>query len=236
MKWEGQKKKEGEAGGALKKNKPTGLSPRLRAVIFDLDGTIVEVPYDWSRIRADLGTQGLPILSYLDSLEEPEKSRKWELLREYEDKATRKAKLKEGTREFLRFLASRGLKKALVTNNSRQNVRFLLRKFRLEFDQVLSRESGLWKPSGAPFEEIMRRLGLKKGECAVVGDSLFDLQAAEQAGIDKVFLISRDRDKFSSLKAEVFPSLPDLEQRFERLLGNEDEAEPAKRMERNPRD
>ncbi|MDH7512180.1 MAG: HAD-IA family hydrolase [Clostridiales bacterium] len=216
MRWEGRRKRE---GAALKKNKPAVFSPRIRGVIFDLDGTIVEAAYDWSRIRADLGTSGLPILSYLDSLEEPERSRKWRLLREYEDEATRKARLKKGTREFLHFLTRRGLKKALVTNNSRRNVRFLVRKFRLEFDHVLSRESGLWKPSGAPFKEVMRKLGLKKGECAVVGDSLFDLQAAEEAGIEWVFLISQDRDKFPPSRAEVVPSLPALQRRFEMLLG-----------------
>lgn len=172
-----------------------------------------------------MGTSGLPILSYLDSLEEPERSRKWRLLQEYEDEATSKARLKEGIKDFLHFLTRRGLKKALVTNNSRDNVRFLLRKFRLEFDLVLSRESGLWKPSGAPFEEAMKRLGLKKEECAVVGDSLFDLQAAEEAGIKKVFLISRDRDKFSSSRAEVIPSAAALQQKFEMLLGNGDEGE-----------
>jgi HAD superfamily hydrolase (TIGR01509 family) len=235
MKWEGLKTKKRGERAALGKNKPGGFPLRLRGVIFDLDGTIVEVPYNWSRIRADLGTSGLPVLSYLDSLEEPERSRKWRLLREYEEKATRKAKLKKGTREFLQFLTRRGLKKALVTNNSRHNVYFLIRKFGLEFDQVLSRESGLWKPSGAPFKEIMRRLGLKKEECAVVGDSFFDLQAAEEAGIEKVFLISRDRDKFSP-RAEVIPSVSALQQKFEALLENEDEEAATKMMERNRRD
>jgi HAD superfamily hydrolase (TIGR01549 family) len=221
---------------ALKKNKPRGLPSRLRGIIFDLDGTIVEVPYDWSRIRADLGTSGLPVLSYLDSLEEPERSRKWRLLQAYEDEATKKARLKEGIKDFLHFLIRRGLKKALVTNNSRDNVRFLLRKFRLEFDLVLSRESGLWKPSGAPFKEAMRRLVLKKEECAVVGDSSFDLQAAEEAGIERVFLFSRDRAKFSSSRAEVIPSVAALQQKFETLLGNGDKGEAAKIMKRSQRD
>ena len=182
-----------------------------------------------------MGTPGLPILSYLDSLEEPERSHKWRRLHKYEDEATKKARLKEGTREFLQFLTRRGLKKALVTNNSLRNVRFLMRKFRLEFDQVLSRESGLWKPSGAPFEEVIRRLGLKKEECAVVGDSFFDLQAAKEAGIEKVFLLSQDKDKFSSSRAEVISSVAALQRRIGALLGNEDRGEAAKMVKRKPR-
>ena len=77
---------------------------KIRGVIFDLDGTIVDVPYDWPQIKLDLGTQGQPILHYLSSLEEPEKTKKWKILKKYEDEATLKATLKEGMKEFLDFL------------------------------------------------------------------------------------------------------------------------------------
>ncbi len=70
----------------------------------------------------------------------------------------------------------------------------------------------------------------------MVGDSLFDLQAAEEAGIKRVFLISLDRNRFPPSGAEVIPSLQVLQQRFEMMLGNEDEGKAAKILERNPRD
>lgn len=191
----------------------------IKGFIFDLDGTIVDVPYNWSKINAELGTQGVPILTYINGLEEPERSRKREILKRYEDEATEKAQLKKGMKEFLSFLSQKDLNKALVTNNSRQNVEFLLRKFGLEFDCVISRESGLWKPSGAPFFEVLNKLGLNKEECAVVGDSLFDVKAAKEVGISRVFLLSQDPDKFSGTGAEVFPSVEALQRRIEQLLG-----------------
>ena len=46
---------------------------KLKGVIFDMDGTVVDVPYDWIQIKTDLETQGEPILVYLNSMEEPEK-------------------------------------------------------------------------------------------------------------------------------------------------------------------
>lgn len=49
---------------------------KIKAVIFDLDGTIVDVPYDWPRIKSQLGIEGVSILSYLSRLQEPEKSQK----------------------------------------------------------------------------------------------------------------------------------------------------------------
>ena len=206
MKWEGSKS---EGNRALMK---------LKCVIFDLDGTIVDVPYDWDKIKAELETKGRPILYYLNSLEEPEKSEKWRILEKYEDEATKKAELKRGMHELLDLLNKKGIKKVVVTNNSRKNVVYLLAEFKLSFDCVISRESGLWKPSGAPFLDVMKRFGLKKEECSVIGDSPFDAKAANEAGISKVFILSENRKRFASNHAELFSSVESLKKRIEKLL------------------
>jgi len=190
---------------------------KLKGVIFDMDGTVVDVTYDWNQIRAELNTQGEPILVYLNGLEEPEKSEKWKVLEKYEREATEKARLKPGMRGFLGLLNQKAIKKALVTNNSQRNVSFLLEKFNLEFDCVISRESGLWKPSGAPFQAVLEKLGLKKEECCVVGDSHFDIKAAEEAGIPNVFILNEDKERFASMPAEVFSSVEELIERIEQL-------------------
>lgn len=191
---------------------------KLKCVIFDMDGTVVDVTYDWNQIRAELNTQGKPILVYLNGLEEPDKSEKWKVLEKYERAATERARLKPGMRGFLGLLNQKGIKKTLVTNNSQKNVSFLLEKFKLEFDCVISRESGLWKPSGAPFQAVLEKLGLKKEECCVVGDSHFDIKAAQEAGITNVFILSEDKERFASMPAEVFGSVEELMKRIEQLL------------------
>jgi len=191
----------------------------IRGVLFDMDGTIVEVPYDWPRIKSELETGGEPILSYLSGLEEPERSQKWAVLQKYEDEATRQAVLKRGMRGFLNFLAERGIKTALITNNSRKNTDILLGRFKLAFDCVLTRESGLWKPSAAPLLAALNELRLARNECCAVGDSHFDIRAAEGAGILRIFILSRDRRKFSCFKtAEIIPSAAALKKRIVPLL------------------
>jgi HAD superfamily hydrolase (TIGR01509 family) len=191
---------------------------KVRAIILDLDGTVVETPYDWTQIREELGTKGVSILTFLNALKEPERSLKWNILKKYEDEATHKAKLKKDIRPFLTFLAKRKIKRALVTNNSRKNVRFLLKKFDLKFDCVISRERGLWKPSGAPFLEVLRKLKIKKEECCVVGDSHFDIKAAKEAGIEKIFILHRDKEKFYSSGAIVVLTVNALQKKIEMLL------------------
>ncbi len=190
----------------------------IRAVIFDLDGTIVESPYNWPEIREKIGAAGQPILSYLSTLKEPEKSRQMRLLAGFEKEATKKARLKKGIKGFLSFLKKKGILIALVTNNTRKNVDFLVRKFGLQFDIILTRESGLWKPSGAPFQEVMTKLGVKPAECAVVGDSLFDLKAGQETGVKRIFLLGWGREKPTLPGAEVHPSVSSLREKFANLV------------------
>ncbi len=189
----------------------------LRGVIFDLDGTVVENAYDWPRIREELGTGQTSILAYLDSLEEPERSAKWSILERHEDRQTRNSALREGIPELLAMLRSRGVATALVTNNSRANTEFLLAKFGLTFDCVITREQGLWKPSGAPFREVLKILDLKPGECAVVGDTAFDVMAAQDAGIETVLLLSGEPEKYVDSPVEVFPDVEELIDRLDEL-------------------
>lgn len=193
-------------------------STRLKGVIFDLDGTVVENDYDWARIRQEIGTGTSSILGYLEALEEPERSAKWAILERHEAVQTLASNLRDGVPELLGMLASRRIATALVTNNSRRNTEFLLGKFGLTFDCVITRDQGLWKPSGAPFLEVLRTLGLGPGECGVIGDTRFDVLAALDAGIDSIFLLSDEPERFAGYPVEVFPAVEVLQDRLERLL------------------
>lgn len=190
----------------------------LRGVIFDLDGTVVENDYDWTRIREELGTGQTSILAYLDSLQEPERSAKWSILERHEARQTQGSVVRDGIPELLSFLRARGIATALVTNNSRANTEFLLAKFGLGFDCVITRERGLWKPSGAPFREVLRTLGLEPDECGVIGDTHFDVLAALDAGIGSIFLLSDQPERFAGFPVEVYPAVRVLESRLLELL------------------
>ncbi|MGD9347375.1 MAG: HAD-IA family hydrolase [Candidatus Aminicenantes bacterium] len=194
------------------------MRKKLKGAIFDMDGTLVDAPYDWKYIKEKLNTRGKPILTYIQALEEPEKTQKWKQLENFEKDATEKAILKEGIREFLDFLKKKGLNVALVTNNSKENVQYLLHKFDLVFDLVLSRESGLWKPSGAPFNAVLKELKLKREECCVIGDTFFDIEAAKDVGIEQVFILNEDQEKFSSTPAKVFADVKELQLHIGTLL------------------
>lgn len=186
----------------------------LQAVIFDMDGTILDVPYDWPRIKKDLQTGGQPILHHISQLSEPDRTKKWRILEGYEKRATARAVLMEGVPDLLGFLRERKVKTALVTNNSRHNVDKLLNRFKLGFDLISTRENGLWKPSGEPFLDVMRRFGVSRRQCCTIGDSLFDLLASRAAGIDCVFMVSTEPENFKDSGAVICRTIPEVHSRL----------------------
>lgn len=193
----------------------------IKLVVFDLDGTVVENDYDWPLIRRTLGVEGDSILSYLDGLPEPERSHKYSLLEEFEKQQTEQARLKPGIRQFLRDLKSRGIKTALVTNNNRENTEFLLNKFNLDFDLVITRESGLRKPGGEPFLEVMNRFGVTAEQTVVIGDTHYDVQAASRAGIDQVFILKSSMTPADPGKARLVNSFEEIKTCLEEFISPE---------------
>jgi len=180
----------------------------VEALIFDMDGTLVASSYDWSAIRRSLGVEGPSIIDALNGLPEPERGRRWAELEEIESQASERSELHDGAVELLDLLRSHGLATALVTNNTAANTERLLDRFGLRFDVVLTRDSGLWKPSGAPLVEAARRLGVVPGRCLGVGDSHFDLLAARDAGLAAVCMLHDGAGRHDGEAELAFTDIP----------------------------
>lgn len=185
-----------------------GVTDEIQAVIFDMDGTLVDSTYDWPEIRRRLGVTGASIIDDLNGLEEPDRSRKWAELEEIEREATGNARLHDGAHEVLELLSVHGLVTALVTNNNTANTRRLLARFGLRFDVVLTRDSGLWKPSGAPIREAVTQLGVLPGDCLGVGDSHYDVLAAREAGLAAVCVLHDGSGRQAGEADLVFNDIP----------------------------
>ncbi len=164
----------------------------VRAVVFDMDGTLTESHLDFDLIRRESGVpQGRPILEYMEEASAGERRRIEEVLDRHERDAAGRCVLREGTLEVLQSLASRGLRLALLTRNSAESVRVVLKRFGLEFDCWLSRHDAAPKPSPEPVLKIAERLALSPKEMLVVGDYLFDVQSGSAAGSRTAFLRTR---------------------------------------------
>lgn len=94
-----------------------------------------------------------------------------------------------GCLDALDALAARGVRLAVVTNKLEGLARTVLTELGLidRFATLIGGDTmgpGNAKPSPAPINEMMRRCG--GGRAAFVGDSIFDVQAAQAAGLPAI--------------------------------------------------
>lgn len=164
----------------------------IEAVIFDLDGTLTQPFLDFDKIRAEMGLarDAGPILEALEGLPEPERRRCLELLRLREAEAVDNSCLNPGARDALATLRAQGIPVAILTRNTQDNARRVLRRHDLTMDLVLGREEGPLKPDPRGVFTICRRLKSEPKKTLFVGDYLHDMLCAVAAGAIPVLLMS----------------------------------------------
>lgn len=96
----------------------------------------------------------------------------------------------DGIPELLDRLRENGVKTAVVSNKADYAAKELCaRYFPGMFDEVVGERVGIHrKPSPDSVNEVIRLLGATKEETVYVGDSDVDVQTAENAGIDGIFV------------------------------------------------
>ena len=181
----------------------------LKAVIFDLDGTIVAFNLDYKALRAEvrgyLIKMGVPASvlsineSMFDMLKKAEllmnnagkpKSQVQEIHKEamriadkYESEAASQTSLLPGAVEALKLLKKKNLKIGLCTNNSEKSTNLILERFKLTqfFDATVPRDNvNQIKPNPEHCEVTLKKLGVSAAESVFVGDSAVDMQGAKE--------------------------------------------------------
>ncbi len=165
------------------------MKGNIKCIIFDLDGTLFDAPYDWEAIKKTLRVpKEKTILSYIASLPTQLKKEKMQLLESFEREATEKGKLKKGVKGLLERLKSKSIKRILATNNAMKNVRYIMEKYKIDFDMVITRESGMTKPGDTAIRYVLENLHLSRTEIVLVGDSDYDVKTATLSGLQLIIV------------------------------------------------
>ncbi len=166
----------------------------VRGVVFDLDGTLVRQALDFEAIRREIGLPaGTPLLEALDRLPPAEQDRAWAILDRHELAAAAEAEVLPGVPEFLAWVDGRGLRRAVLTRNSRAAAAASLARCGLaDFDPVVSRDDAPYKPQPDGLLHICVAWGLRPVEVLMVGDYLYDVQVGRRAGT-RVALVTHGR-------------------------------------------
>jgi HAD superfamily hydrolase (TIGR01549 family) len=165
----------------------------VKAVLFDLDGVIINSPLDLGAIKRELfGDENVYIIEGLDSLPDNEKSEKEKILLERELQAASNSTVNPDAEKIFSWLEVNGLSRGIVTRNSRDVVNVICKLHGLEFDVVVAREDAPPKPAKESVLTACKELGVTPEETIMVGDYAFDIEAGHLAGCRTAFLETED--------------------------------------------
>ncbi|GAH46878.1 unnamed protein product [marine sediment metagenome] len=167
----------------------------IKAVIFDLDGTITQPYFDFDTIREEMGLErdSGPVLESMEKMTPQQRQRAEEILHFHERRAVTQSRLNAGAKQTLSALRKAGIHIGILTRNKRSNALAIARKHGLKFDAVVDREDGPVKPDAFGVLRICEQFAVMPEETLLVGDYLFDLLCAKAAGAVAVLLANHDR-------------------------------------------
>jgi len=200
------------------------------AVIFDLDGTIIDsVGIYFKIVDAVLERLGLPQVSTADLRDATEngefdwkmifpeeiKENKEEVIRNawkiveeiYPKMFFEKVKLIPGAADVLTRVSEKGLKLAVVTSTPQKNMTSKLKPLiesgisHLIREIITADDTTRKKPAADPLIECNKRLGIATGKSVYVGDTRVDIKAGKAAGTKTIGVLT-GFDDFESLKRE----------------------------------
>ncbi|GEM_PF-338379 len=159
-------------------------------IIFDMDGTLTIDALNFQDLRQRLGIElREPVLEWIAELPPEKQAAAWDALHQFEHEGALASELRAGAKPALYRLQSLGIRTALLSRNSRRSVETILGRHSLDFDHIASRDDLPMKPHPESIWRITRRLGVELHRVLMVGDYIFDIQAAQAAGVRCVLLL-----------------------------------------------
>lgn len=203
----------------------------IRAVIFDLDGTITQPYFDFDAIREEIGLcrDGEPVLEAMESMTAQQRQRTERILHHHEEKAVAASQLNPGAKETLSELRQRGIRIGVLTRNRKRNAEAVAVKHGLDFDAVVGREDGPVKPDAFGVRHLCQHFDVMPSETLLVGDYLFDLLCARSAGAVAVLIANQQqRGDFAAhadFRIQELPEVLDIIDRKHETEGPSSEEE-----------
>ena len=179
---------------------------RIEAVVFDMDGVLVDTEHLWDEVRealteewggrytpeaqeAMMGMSSPEWSRYLHEvvgLHEPPEVINAEVVRRMLERYEADLPVVPGAVEAVRRLAAAGYRLAVASSSNRELIDAVLRRLELTsvFDvTVSSEEVARGKPAPDVYLETARRLSVEPARCAAIEDSGSGIRAAHAAGM-----------------------------------------------------
>lgn len=186
---------------------------KIKAVIFDLDGTITEPYLDFDKIRQEIGLSpdSEPILESMQKMSPAQRQKTEEILYKHEQLAVEHSTLNKGTTQLFDWLKKNNIPVGILTRNTKHNAAAVAQKHNLEFNAIFDRHDGPPKPDPFGVQKLCKFFKVKPQETLVIGDYLYDLQSAKAAGATAILVrAGKNAEKFGEHADYVIDSLAEI--------------------------
>jgi len=167
----------------------------IKGILFDFDGTLtVPGAINFLEIKASLGCPPeVPILEFIESLDNNEQQKAYSLLDRHEDRAARISFPAQDAEVVVRELKKKDLPLGIITRNSLNAVLLALKNFDHvtadDFAIIFTRDDGTPKPDPAGVVIAAHTMGIVPEELLLVGDFSLDIMAGHAAGARTVLIV-----------------------------------------------
>ena len=215
----------------------------LKAVIFDMDGLLIDSEPIWRAVEIDLfATVGINLNDELCAqtagwrldhvIEHWYQTAPWqnktksalqkEIYDAMENAISTQAAPMLGALEAIKHVKAKGLKTGLASSSPFQLINAMLKRFSIEtdFDALHSaQDEKLGKPDPAVYISTANKLGLAPDACLAVEDSAAGVQSAKGAGMLVCAVPDRQADLTQFMEADlIIDSLKSFPRSLERII------------------
>lgn len=212
----------------------------LKAIIFDLDGTLINLAFDYKKAKAEVIS--FLINSKVDGkvLDENKsiylnieaainymkkefgeehakiiKEKAFDIVDKYEKEEIEKASLRDNALSLINYIKSKGMKIAICTNNSSYTTFSILNKVNIAnlIDVIVTRDDvEKLKPYPDPLLLACKKLNINPNEALYIGDSIVDLLTAKAVGMKFILLSKNDLKIAESYEGFNFKKVSSLKE------------------------
>ncbi|MGB5444355.1 MAG: HAD-IA family hydrolase [Psychromonas sp.] len=193
---------------------------RIQALIFDLDNTLVTSQLNFQLLRDILNcpdrTDILEFITIMESAALVKQANDFIIAHEKLDAQT--SSHLPGCESLLAFLAIHKYPTAIVTRNCLRAAQIKLKKNAINVDILLTREDYPAKPNPEALIAIAQLWGIDCRNIIYVGDHLYDVQAANNAGMHSCLITHFADLPYKDEACFVFNELHELEASLQQSL------------------